>query len=337
MNKDNDICNIDIRQYIDSKIYNLDNLPDGVTISTMCASCKINNIFNVDNIKDYLELNIKDILTVKKSNWSIRTLLNKKKNKSCVKNVNTRQYFFNQITIVIRIDSCEINNNTKDLSKLNTINLKLFKNGSIQMSGCKSINDINVVLNKLFIKLLDNYYDEKCYIYIDNVYKQKLYIKNIDDYDKIKNDEYKLNNYINFDKKILLDNIFKLSEFKIDMINANYKINIQIDRINLYKLLQLKKIKSYYEPCIRACVIIKYIPYVANKIYEKEISISIFQKGNIIITGARSKEHIISSYKYINNLLTQYKTDIMRNNNIDEEKIVEEVCKEVLDNINQYI
>lgn len=328
---------IDIyNQYIDSDIYNLDNLPDGISISTMCTSCKINNIFNVDNIKDYLELDEQNILTVKKSNWNIRTLLNKKKNKQCTKDTNTRHYFFNQITIVIRINSTPIAN-TKDLSKSNTINLKLFKNGSIQMSGCKSINDINTVLNKLFVKLLDNYYNVNCYIHISDEHKNKLYIKNIDDYHKIKKDINELNNYIKRDKQLLLDNIFKLSEFKIDMINANYKINIQIDRINLYKLLQLKKIKSYYEPCIRACVIIKFIPYTKNKIDEKEISISIFQKGNIIITGARSKEHIVASYNYINNLLTQYKTDIMRNHNIDEEKIIEDVCKEVLNNINQYI
>ena len=82
------------------------------------------------------------------------------------------------------------------------------------------------------------------------------------------------------------------------MINSHYQVKMQIDRTKLYNLLLKKKIKCTYEPCIRACVIIKYTPTVYNT-EGKEISIFIFQKGNIIITGARSKHHIISSNEYI--------------------------------------
>ena len=99
----------------------------------------------------------------------------------------------------------------------------------------------------------------------------------------------------------------------------------------------MKEIKCQYEPCIRACVIVTYTPPIIHNIELKDVSISIFEKGNIIITGARSRDQIISSYDYINSLLVNFKTDIIRNNNIDEDKIREDIMKEVMDNIEQYI
>ena len=48
------------------------------------------------------------------------------------------------------------------------------------------------------------------------------------------------------------------------MINSNSQVNMNIDRDKLYSLLNKKKIKCSYEPCIRACVIIKYTPLEDN-------------------------------------------------------------------------
>ena len=108
---------------------------------------------------------------------------------------------------------------------------------------------------------------------------------------------------------------------------------LRIDREKLYVLLLKKKIKSTYEPCIRACVIIKYVPKEHN-IEEKEISIFIFQKGNIIITGARSKHHIMLSYNYINKILLIHKDDIIKKNEIDDEKVTFAIYKDILNDIN---
>ena len=48
------------------------NLPLGVSISTMCAKCKLGCELNIDNIKKYLTLSLNDILTVKINNEDIR-------------------------------------------------------------------------------------------------------------------------------------------------------------------------------------------------------------------------------------------------------------------------
>jgi len=170
------------------------------------------------------------------------------------------------------------------------INLKLFQNGSIQMSGCKSLKSINMVLNKLIFKLSEI----KAKIE-DNKITEIKYVEDIS----------KLN----------------ITNFKIDMINSNYKVNLQIDRDKFYNLLLKKKIKSSFEPCIRACIIVKHTPLIDND-DQKEISIFIFQKGNIIITGARKKSHIISAYKYINNILITHSDEISKKDEKDEEILI---------------
>ena len=139
------------------------------------------------------------------------------------------------------------------------------------MSGCKNVYNINVALNKI-INIINKSYDTE-HPFIDDININNICINN----------------------------------FKIDMINSNYKYYIQIDRIKLHELLIKKKIRSTYEPCIKACVIIK-IPNINNK----DISVFIFQKGNIIINSAKSSEQIISTYNYINDILYTYKDDIIK-------------------------
>ena len=268
----------------------INNLPNGVSVSTMCASCKLGTNINILNIEKYLQLSYDDILCVKKNSGRIRSLIQEKKKKNDKeKNINLKS-FYNQITIIIRINNgpCII----EEWDKEPKINLKLFKNGSIQMSGCKSLKSINIVLNKLLIKLSET--KAKIDKETNNI-KEILFIEN----------------------KSLLN----ISNFKIDMINSNYKVNLQIDRDKFYDLLLKKKIKSSFEPCIRACIIVKYTPLIDND-DQKEISIFIFQKGNIIITGARKKIHILSAYEYINNILIKHSAEISKKDDKEEEDLI---------------
>jgi TATA-box binding protein (TBP) (component of TFIID and TFIIIB) len=282
-NESNDIGKLE-EKYID--LINVDeneinNLPEGIKISTMCASCKLNIKLNITNLENNLKLNSDNIIGKKINKQNIETLLpikNKKKkniNTNILKNIKNRNYFYNQITIVMRVSS----NSYEYLDKEPRINMKLFKNGSIQMSGCKSVHNINIALNKIINILNDSINTQ--YPYIDTT-----------------------------------SETIKLSHFKMDMINSNYKIDIKIDRDKLHELLKKKKIRSAYEPCIKSCVIVK-IPNVNNK----DISIFIFQKGNIIINSAKSKEQIINSYNYINNILFTYKDDIIKKNFAEDENI----------------
>lgn len=280
---------------IDYEKNEIKNLPDGLTISTMCASAKLNSLINTVNIEKYLPLDQDDIVCVKLNNDNQRTLIQTKtKNKRLKKKEKKDFHFFNQITVVVRVFQGPV----KDWEEEPKINLKLFKNGSIQMSGCKSLEYVNIVLNKLLVRIKQ--------------IKAKIEDKKIQEIKFVEN-----------------HTDLAITSYKIDMINSNYKVNMQIDRSKLYNLLLKKKIKSSFEPCIRACVIIKYTP-PENNDEEKEISVFVFQKGNIIITGARTKSHIISACKYINNILLTHHDEISKKDDKEEEDLILKLHSAVL-------
>ena len=284
--------------FIDFKKHEVDNLPIGVSISTMCCSAKIGSEINIENVQNYLQLNKNDILTVKMNEHKIRSLLEQKKKNKRKKvgaNKNRTQKFYNQITVVIRINHGEFT----DINDEKTINVKLFKNGSIQMSGCKRIEEVNNVINKLTYRL-----KEKKGRKIDDKIEHISFVENAND--------------------------INVTSFKIDMINSNYQVNLQIDRSKFYRLLLKKKISASYEKCIRACVIIKYCPPEDN-IDQKEISIFIFQKGNIIITGAKSRNQVTSAYNHLNKILIEHADEISKKDEKEDEDILISIYKNILD------
>lgn len=274
------------------------NLPKGVSISTMCAKCKLGTELNIDLIKNHMNLSFDDILTVKINNENMRTIMEEKKKKRRTKRKVkvSNNPFYNQITVVVRINEGEFTN-IHDEPK---INLKLFKNGSIQISGLKNIEFANRALNKL--------------IYCLSQVKAKIINNTIIEY-KFVEDISKLG----------------INNFEIYMINSNYMVNLMIDRAKLYSLLLMKKIKTSYEKCVRACVNIKYVPPIHNE-EEKDVSVFIFEKGNIIITGARNFYHVIDTYEYINNILLNHIDDIIKKDDIQEGdmilKFYDEIYKE---------
>lgn len=212
--------------------------------------------------------------------------------------------FYNQLSLVMRVYNV---GHEKDIienrgkKKINKVNFKLFNNGSIQISGIKNIIELNLALNKLFNEL-------KRYRVIER--KRVYFAKNFKNLDT--------------------------SNFKINMINSNYSLNTYINRDNLYQLLLKKKIKCTYEKAIRACVIVKYKPDNINK----DVSIFIFRKGNILITGAKSQKHIVDAFNYINNIILEHinllfvpKEEVVRKNIIKYYKEIIEENKHKLDEI----
>ena len=264
------------------------NLPKGVSISTMCAKCKLGKEVDIDLIKNHLLLSTDDILTVKMNNMNIRTLITEKKKKRKTKRKVkiSNNPFYNQITVIVRVNE----GTYEDIHNEAKINIKLFKNGSLQISGLKCISNANRALNKL--------------VYCLSQIKGKKKSNHIHD--------------ISFVQDISKIGIY---DFEIYMINSNYMVNMMIDREKLYSLLLMKRIRAQYEKCVRACVIIKYVPHI-NNTEDKDVSVFIFEKGNIIITGARNFHHIIDTYNYINNILLSHTDDIIKKDEDLEGKMI---------------
>lgn len=242
------------------------NLPHDLTISTMTLTCKLPVKFNVIMIAKHLELSSTFIqtLTCGNNNEICKTLVPLKHKKIKPK---AKKNFYNQVTIVIKC------NNTMK------INVKLFKNGSIQITGCKTISSVIWILEKLFKKLQE--------FIPTNDNKTKRYAE-----------------------PYIFLNILDITDFKIAMINSNFNIGFNIDREKLFNLLIADKYECSYDPSRHAGVNIRYKSQ-SNDIVQIS-SIFVFDKGAIIITGARNYMQIIECYKFINTYLIDNYQKILR-------------------------
>ena len=190
-------------------------------------------------------------------------------------------------------------------------NIKLFKNGNVQMTGVKSIENGKLMIDELitFIKQINN---------ID--------IKHNLDEERIIQSEME-NKLIN-------------SNYNVRLINSDFKVNYEIKRDILYKLLlQEYRINCTYEPCIYPGVKIAFyvnkdrekkiedgickcdIACTGKKTTCKRITIAIFQSGCVIITGANEMKQIEMTYQYISNILETHMHEIIRKRLIPLKKI----------------
>jgi len=175
--------------YINEKSYNMDRIPEKVSISTMSVGCNLGTAYNMKNIADYMELNNDDIIAIK-SPSGIRCIEHLRTRFKSM-NKNSKRIFYNQYTMIIRVGEDKF------------INIKLFKNGSLQMTGCKQLSDVNIALYKLMKKLRETPNDIS-------------YVEKIED--------------------------LHLARFKIDFINTNFGVNYLINNATLYNILTKQNI-----------------------------------------------------------------------------------------------
>jgi TATA-box binding protein (TBP) (component of TFIID and TFIIIB) len=275
-------------------------LPFDLGTSTTTVTCCVETNFNVENIGLYFN-DFDNIFIGKRfGNRVINNLVNIKKVRSGKKKKRKeKKNFYNQVSLIVRsctlmgLDPSEIS--LKDSIK--TVNIKLFVNGSIQMTGCKHLDNIRKSLELLFEKLKIT----KVIMNKDLDYFEKPFVE-----DKSKLD------------------IIKVNKFCIQMINTNFNMEFQINRTKLYQLLiesniytsldplvkanksELKELMKdviidvTFDPIIHACVNIKY-HLKENK--TKTISIFVFESGSITIAGSNSSKEILEVYNFINKFI----------------------------------
>jgi len=203
----------------------INNLPYDLEITTTTITCHMNIIFNVENIGKYFDDFDEFIIGKKYGDRTINNLITVKKLKSDKnKKKKEKKNFYNQVSIIFctfKLEGFDISTISKK-DKYKTVNLKLFNNGSIQMTGCKNLDNITKSIELLFAKF------------------------------KINNDKF------NYYSGIL--DINNIDNFKIQMINTNFDMDFKINRAILHSLLIKNNFDSNYDPIIHPCVNIKFIP-----------------------------------------------------------------------------
>lgn len=168
--------------------------------------------------------------------------------------------FDNQATVIIRyyIDD-----------QFEYANLKIFKNGNIQMTGIKSLQHGNSILE-----------------FLKNVFEE------MDEREAL---------IINIQNMII-------SNFQIQLINSDFRVDYTIKREKLYKLIQTNypSVFCSFEPCIYPGVKIQFLIEET----QKKVTIAVFRSGCVIITGARELNETQRAYDFIYNVLISHKSEI---------------------------
>lgn len=240
------------------------------------------NMLDPNNLADCLfMLNNIDLL----GNNSLKKHGRQKKKKD-------NEFFYNSCSIIVKGDE-----NTK------CVNIKLFNNGRITLTGSKNE--------------LDGY--NAAVVLLEELKKDKLIFLDMEEKD--------------------IDKI-KITNYKITMINSDFNTKFKIDLLKLLSLLNTKEQELFtkFNPEKYRGLIIGFY-WNTDKSFQdgkclcnckcngkgpgygiggcKKVTISIFKSGSIIITGGRTVEQINSAYSKINSFLKDNYCDIIKMSILD--------------------
>ena len=284
---------------------NIKIIPEDIIINTLTVCCSMNVLFNVNNIARYIDLNPNAIIKINHGDPSNiltnRSIIMRKKNKKPKKK---KKVFYNQVSLCVIV---------KDKAK--PVNIKLFSNGSIQMTGCKVIDNAIDALHKLFNELqkIKAVIDGKTMTIIDKPFYELMLQEN------------ELTPPLSPAESKKIMNLYNVNKLRIEMIVCKFKYPTLINRNKLFRILKENNYECSFNPEKHAAVDLKF------NTLDRNVSIFIFEKGSIVITGAKTCNQILNAYNFINILLLKNHLDIEKkiSNNIEtyiseDKKIVNE-------------
>jgi TATA-box binding protein (TBP) (component of TFIID and TFIIIB) len=189
----------------------------------------------------------------------MKDMIKKKKKK---KEEKSKRTFYNQCTLIIKSDSGKM------------VNMKVFTNGKIQMTGCQNEENRMTVLKKL-VKIL----------------KMKI----------ISPDDKKIYKIVENEDDI------KVTDMKLPLINTGYKTGFKIKRKELYKLLISKyDMFSMYDTDNHVGTRTRYLSSKGNI-----VNITVFRTGSILV-ASNDMECIKEGYDNINKIFKDNFDEIVK-------------------------
>lgn len=199
----------------------------------------------------------------------------------------TKTSFFNQATIIVR----------REVSPLNwkEINVKIFRNGGVQMTGIRSIAMSSDTIRWLLSHLQTTCTETPIFTGTPTIHKEQIQLINTD---------------FSIGAKVRRDILHKvLSE--VYGLNSSYESAIYqgVKTKYFYNAMRPADKPQGICPCERLCK----GTGDGSKIGEcKKITISPFQTGNGIITGARDMAQIDEAYEFIKGVFTTHADTVLR-------------------------
>lgn len=264
-------------------------------VSTITCNANIGEQLSIDlsilydNIEPKDECNnIMWIQNLKDSNEYVKGFYPKKIRKSKKKNNKKKNRFDNQITIIFKI-----NNEYKP-------NIKIFKNGNIQLTGIKNTKDTKMIADIIINIIKETYLNNK-----------KIDVsEEIDFIDKLKYCNFKIR-MINTDFKTYLDpeltEKFTIKRKELHNILVSDKYNNKCSfQPGIYQGVKLEYYYNYNNIngiCICKTHIFNKKNLTDDDNYCKKVTVAIFESGSILITGGVTFAQVDKAYNYITTII----------------------------------
>jgi len=256
-----------------------------LTISVQSAKAKMTMAFDLYTLSEIIAKEIIKNGKKRKNTFSILGVFYKDVHEGSIKKPKPQKKgaFPNNTAVLIR----------SPMGTGKIIHMKVFKNSSISMVGCKIKEDGIAV-----IKILEQF-----------ILKQSSLFKSKEE------------------KKT-----FRITKFETTMVNSNYSLGFKVDRNRLFNFLHKNydTLFSSYDPAVYAAV---KIGFYYNSIKDeqdgncpcpgkgctlkkssgkgsgngvgqcKKVTIAVFESGNVVITGGRNIVQANAAYDYINEII----------------------------------
>lgn len=250
----------------------------GIRISTITLLCKLVTKTNLKLLAKYIKLDEDNIVSIE---YGDRKCL---RTNRCIYPMKkkTKKTFLNQATIRMKAPNID---NTLEI-KRNCINIKIFKNGSLQITGPKDMEEFYYVIKK-----------------VSDILEKGCTRKTKDGKKKIR--------YIPKNTSI------SIQDPNIRLINTDFKLNYKVDRKKLGDILKLNhnyRTKDNiigYVDCDYASIDGHSGVHIIHHYNETNVThIFVFHTGSIIMTGAKNIYQILDAYQYIMKIISHYKKQI---------------------------
>lgn len=276
------------------------DLPKQIKITTMTITMNLPVLFYTGFIANHVPLNDNFINAIKLNNdvnfyrmtdnFAKTTKIRKPK-----ANNNKRKNFYHQCTVVIINEENNIN-----------VNFKIFKNGTIQVTGSKNVSSVFWAIYNLFdiftncscdcvisyphIPLYSNDFDDR-----DDIIELNKFDRLQQIFDSYDNDSIISSHETSFVYPKHLCSINNMLNFDVVMINNVFAFNFKINLIELYSILSKYKYSVSYDPSNHSAVNFKY----KSDITGKETTAIIYNKGPVVMLGSINYEDIVNCYVFI--------------------------------------
>ena len=261
-------CVYDTENCVFSQVEDYDKfiLDNNIIISTISRTCNLNTSVNISAFAEHVGLDKNDILSVKYTNSTTNIGRTATPQNPVKARLNT---FHNCVNVIMKSSDSK------------NYNIKIFKNGSLQIICNQDMNNVFKFCDHL-IAILKKGAD------IIDINGNTTHI-----------------DFVDTSKEIFV------SDIKTHLMMANFKLGYGLDCSVLHELLNKYHRKNTTDPII-GYVDYKYALQHPNNIkitYECgdfRTSTVVFSSGTVIISGAKELRHVVLTYNYIKEIMERY-------------------------------